>query len=133
MILIDTSAWIAVYRDKTGGLAKRLAEMVGEDRVATTDCIICELLQGTSTQREWASVLRAAEALVLLPLSADDWIESARNFYDLQRRSITIRSTLDCCIAQLALRTNSTLLHVDKDFERIATARPLKLLRLDTV
>ncbi len=133
MILIDTSAWIAVYRDRSGVCAKRMADAVGQERVATSDCIKCELLQGTSSDQEWASVLRAMGELIPIPLSADDWIEAARIFYELQRQSLTVRSTIDCCIAQLAMRTQSTLMHVDKDFERIATVRPLKLLRLDTL
>lgn len=46
-------------------------------------------------------------------------IKSARIFYDLRRKGLTVRSTIDCCIAQLAISYNLILIHNDKDFETI--------------
>jgi len=48
-----------------------------------------------------------------------------------QRASITVRSTIDCLIAQVCVEHDATLLHNDRDFERIASVVPLKHLRLD--
>lgn len=133
MILIDTSVWIAVYRDKSGGIARRLSALVGEEPVATADCITCEVLQGTSSETEWLQIRSAMAALEQLPMSTETWIEAARIFFDLQRKAVTVRSTIDCCIAQLALAHGATLLHLDRDFERIASVRPLTQLRFKAV
>jgi hypothetical protein len=39
-------------------------------------------------------------------------------------------SPIDCCIAQIALDHAIVLLHRDRDFETIATIRPLRQARL---
>lgn len=133
MILIDTSVWIAVYRDRTGGVARRLGAVVGQEAVATADCITCEVLQGTTDSAEWSEVHAALTALEQLPMNTQTWIGAARIFFDLQRQAITVRSTIDCCIAHIAITHGATLLHLDRDFERIATARPLNQFRFEPV
>ena len=133
MILIDTSVWIAIYRDSSGQSARRLSNFAGRDSVATTDCIMCEVLQGTSSDADWSQTHSALSVLDHLPMTHDTWIEAARIFYELQRRGITVRSTIDCCIAQIALTATATLLHLDRDFDRIATVRPLNHVRFDKV
>jgi predicted nucleic acid-binding protein len=44
-------------------------------------------------------------------------------------RGITLRSTIDCLIAQQALEDDAMLLHDDDDFERMREVRSLKTLR----
>jgi predicted nucleic acid-binding protein len=41
---------------------------------------------------------------------------------------VTVRSTLDCLIAQIALEHGLALLHEDRDFESIRRVRPLTTL-----
>ena len=41
-----------------------------------------------------------------------------------------LRSPIDCCIAQIAMEHGALLLHCDKDFEAIASIRPLRQVRL---
>ena len=53
------------------------------------------------------------------------WRDAARIHFDLRRRGRTVRSAIDCCIAQLAIENNLRLLHRDRDFETIAEIRPL--------
>jgi len=40
-------------------------------------------------------------------------------------RALTIKSSIDCCIAQIAIEAGALLLHKDKDFSKIANIRPL--------
>jgi predicted nucleic acid-binding protein len=42
---------------------------------------------------------------------------------------VTVRSTVDCLIAQLVIDHAGILLHEDADFERIRAVRPLRTLR----
>lgn len=45
---------------------------------------------------------------------------AAQIFFDCRRRGITIRSTIDCLITQIAIEQDLVLLHNDKDFEKMA-------------
>jgi predicted nucleic acid-binding protein len=57
------------------------------------------------------------------------WEAAARIFYDLRRQGLTVRSTIDCCIAQAAIDHQAVLIHNDRDFEAIAQVRSLQHLR----
>ncbi|WP_339367618.1 PIN domain-containing protein [Picosynechococcus sp. NKBG042902] len=63
-------------------------------------------------------------------LQPQHWQYAARIYYDLRRGGKTVRSTIDCCIAQLALSYDLVLLHQDRDFEIIKRVRALKEHRL---
>ena len=54
--------------------------------------------------------------------------QAARIYYDCRRRGLTIRSTIDCYIAQLALDHDLAVLHDDRHYEAIRRVRPLKTL-----
>ena len=60
------------------------------------------------------------------------WVFAARIYYDLQRQGLTVRSSIDCCIAQIAIETQLTLIHNDRDFETIQQVRPLLCLRFSS-
>ena len=58
----------------------------------------------------------------------DTYAQAAYLYFSCRRKGITIRSTIDCLIAQTAIDNDLILLHSDKDFERIAAVVPnLKL------
>jgi len=44
-------------------------------------------------------------------------------------KGLTVRSTIDCLIAQLVLEEEGELLHDDDDFDLIARVRPLRASR----
>ena len=63
-------------------------------------------------------------------MEAASWSEAARIYFDLRRVGKTVRSPIDCCIAQIAMDNKALLLHRDRDFEVIAAVRPLRQKRL---
>ena len=131
MILIDTSVWIATYRDPSGATAHALGQLVGSSPIATNGFIRMEVLQGATDDTDWHRIATAFSALVDLPFKPDIWGNAARIYFDLRRLGVTIRSTIDACIAQTALDQQIELIHADRDFDRIFTVRPaLKLRRL---
>lgn len=75
----------------------------------------------------WVSVFRDHSGYV--ELSPSSWQAAARIYYDLRRQGLTVRSPIDCCIAQTALQNDLLLVHNDRDFETIAQVRPLQNLR----
>ena len=130
-ILIDTSLWIAMYRDRTGKLGSRLKAASGGVEPVFARPIALEILQGCSTDAEWSVTLEHLEGQAYLELTAHTWFEAAHIYFDARRLGKTIRSSMDCIVAQLAIANNCLLLHNDRDFETIASIRPLKQRRLD--
>ena len=53
--------------------------------------------------------------------------EAARIYLECRKKGITIRSTIDCLIAQTALEHDLFLLHNDTDFDNMAGVIPLKI------
>jgi hypothetical protein len=128
MYLIDTSVWINILRDKTGILRKNLEEIIQDDPIFLNRFTQMELLQGCKNEQEWQLLevyLNQQDYVIETP---HIFIASARIFYDLRRKGLTVRSVIDCCIAQLAITYNLILIHNDKDFEIIKEIRSLKTL-----
>ena len=128
--LIDTSVWIDVFRDTSGGTASRVRSLVADDDVVLTRFNQLELLQGAADEREWAMLADFLDGQDYVEASGDTWRNAARIYFDLRRRGRTIRSPIDCCIAQLAIENDLRLLHEDRDFETIAEIRPLAAWRI---
>lgn len=57
----------------------------------------------------------------------DDYISAARFYRQTRKTGVTIRNTLDCLIAATCVRAGATLLHSDRDFDRLARCTPLKV------
>ena len=131
MILIDTSLLIEVIRDKSGERAKRLLDHAGDEEIVLSRFAVLELMMGATDDADWRKLYTYITRKQILDASPETWMKAARVYAELRWGGTTIRSTIDCCIAQIALDYNCTLIHNDRDFEAIATVRPLKHLRLD--
>ena len=130
MVIVDTSVWVDVLRDASGDEARAMSDAVGLDEIALTRFTQLELLQGARDEREWGLLDETLETQVYVESGADTWRDAARIYFDLRRVGRTVRSPIDCCIAQLALDHGALLLHRDRDFEAVATIRPLRQSRL---
>ena len=130
MLLIDTSLWVPIYRDPSGSVARHVQGAIGTEEIVFCQFIRAELLQGCRDDRDWARTLEYLDSQSYLEMSLGGWTEAARIYFELRQRGLTVRSTLDCCIAVVALEHALTLLHNDQDFEKVATVRPLKHKRV---
>lgn len=131
-ILIDTSVWIDVFRDAGGDTADHIRSLAVDDDVVLTRFNQLELLQGAADEQEWALLADYLESQDYVETSGGTWRDAARIYFELRRRGRTLRSPIDCCIAQLAIENDLLLLHKDRDFETIAEIRPLAARRIDT-
>ncbi len=105
MILVDTSIWIELQRPgQTLKLPGRL-----QVRLATCGPVIQEVLPGESLARSLTSF---RSALLALP----------------RARGLTIRSSVDCLIAAIALAHPLPVWHQDRDFDAIARFTPLRVI-----
>ena len=124
--IVDTSVWIDVFRDASAGRRRQLESMVDPDDVLLTPFTELELLQGCRDEEEWSLLAAYLETQEYLAPVRETWTAAARIFFDLRRLGKTVRSPIDCCIAQVAIDNGTLLLHRDREFEVIAEIRPLQ-------
>jgi len=125
VVVVDTSVWIDVFRDRTGKRKRRLVELLGADELVLTRFTQLELLQGCRDEREWSLLSGYLDTQDYLEVSPESWRAAARLYFELRRGGKTVRSPIDCCIAQLCLDHGALLLHRDRDFETVASASHL--------
>ena len=126
MILVDTSVWVEVLRDRSGRGRTALERALDGDEAVLCRFHQLELLQGARDEREWGLLHEQLEAQVYLECGPESWAGAARIYFDLRRAGKTVRSPIDCCIAQIAMDHDVLLLHRDRDFEVISEVRPLR-------
>jgi predicted nucleic acid-binding protein len=129
MLLIDTSVWITVFRDRTGKVRQQLETLIDNRKVLLTRFTQLELLQGSFDEKEWNLLSTYLDTQDYIEPTSNSWQAAARIYYDLRRKGLTVRSPIDCCIAQAALEHNLLLIHNDRDFETITKVRSLQHLR----
>lgn len=129
MLLIDTSVWISVFRDRTGQVRPQLETLIADRQIFLTRFTQLELLQGSLNEEEWTILSTYLETQDYIEPTPHSWQLAARIYYDLRRQGLTVRSPIDCCIAQAALDNNLLLIHNDRDFETIAQVRSLQHFR----
>lgn len=128
MILVDTSVWIDFFNGYDSAEAAQLRSFVVDGRPLTIPgLVLTEILLGVRSEADATRIAGVLSAFDTSPeLDSTDY-ENAAALYRLCRsRGITIRSTIDCLIAQLCLRHNYELFSKDRDFARIAEVAPLK-------
>ncbi len=115
MILLDTSAWI--HHLNHGGLSF-------EDLKKISVCppVIQEILQGIRGGRTYRTIHDGLLAIPCLsdPISLDIYIEASEIFRLGRQKGITIRSSIDCLIAAIAIFHKIVVYHRDRDFDLIA-------------
>lgn len=126
MILVDTSVWIEVLKDKSGNTVSEFRTRTGDDVIVFCRFIQLELLQGAKNGLEWKRLDEYLATQYYLETIEMTWRNAARLFFDLRKSGITVRSPIDCCIACIAMEARTLLLHRDRDFEKIAKIAPLE-------
>jgi predicted nucleic acid-binding protein len=125
MILVDTSVWIEILKDKTGRKARAFKRTIGDETYVLSRFNQQELLQAARNEKEWKLLSGYLGTQIYLETSDDTWPAAARIYFDLRRKGLTVQSPIDCCIAQLAIKHGALLLHQDNDFVNIAKVCPL--------
>lgn len=128
MILVDTSVWIDFFNGHESVQAAHLRICIADVRPLTIPgLVLTELLVGMRTEAEANRVADVLAAFDPTPeLDSMDYRKAAEIYRACRRRGLTIRSTIDCLIAQLCLRHGYELLAKDRDFDSIAEVFPLR-------
>jgi predicted nucleic acid-binding protein len=134
VIAVDTSAVIDLLRDRPTALARNLELLIELGQPLGFPAPVAqELLQGARDEGEWRLLSRyVASQEILLP-DQETYRRAAKIYYDCRRAGLTVRSSVDCLIAQLALDRGGFLLADDRDYRAIATVRPLQIVKTVTV
>jgi len=96
MIVVDSSVWIDVLRDKKTPEAERFFAFEDLNVIITGDLILLEVLRGTQNDKHSENVRRRMERFpVVTMLDRNLAIESAKNYRLLRGRGIQVRKTAD--------------------------------------
>lgn len=130
MWLVDSSVWIDYFNGTVTPQTDILNTALGQTDIGLGDIILCEVLQGYRSQKDFDT---ARQALLQFPIymigGTDIAIKSAENFRSLRRQGITVRKTIDCLIATLVIERGFSLLHSDRDFDPFETHLGLDIIR----
>jgi predicted nucleic acid-binding protein len=129
VILVDSSAWIELFRATGSPIHSRLrSALENAAALATTDAILMEVLAGAhdNAERDWLRRLLYSQHFLAIDGPAD--YETAAELYRLCRgKGETPRKLTDCLIAAVAIRSDAELLCEDANFHAIARHAPLRL------
>lgn len=131
-VLVDTSAWVEYLRGTGSPHNVWIREAItAEQPLGWTDPILYELTAGARSP-ERADELRALllRGPMLSVAGLQDWEDAAQLYRTARARGRTVRSSIDCLIAAVAVRTGSPLLATDRDFQELARVSELELVDL---
>lgn len=122
MILVDTSIWIGFLRGRVQLNAERITQLV------TCGPIVQEVLQGLKRTSSAFAFRHAFLRLTRLsdPMPFDTYVKAADIYLQGRLRGYTIRSSIDCLIAAVAIEHDIVVWHADRDFDLIARFTPLR-------
>jgi len=125
MVLVDTSVWIEIFRNRN---PLRLETLVDFDEVVTCLPVIQEVLQGFRDEQAFRLARDSMRALpaVESPLSLAAVEEAVGLYRTARRQGLTVRSSVDCLIAACALRHGLTVLHRGRDYPALAKVSALQ-------
>ena len=126
MYLVDTSVWIDFLRKKETSSVNFLTHIL--DRLlpfGICGVVYQEILQGARSQQQFLTLSQYFSTQTFYEPQNLQTYEAAAQLYSSCRWSgITIRSTIDCLIAQIAIDHNLQLLHNDEDYRQIQSCAP---------
>lgn len=130
MILVDSSVLIGYLRGDDGEAVRKLEAILEKGLVfGISPLIFTEVLQGASSDEDFKLLVEylGSQRFYDLKKGPESYRSAAHIYFELRRKGLTVRSTIDCLIAQTAIENGLHLLHNDADFDRIAGHFPLKI------
>ncbi len=130
MILVDTSVLIDFFKGRKNNSCQKFELILNKGLpFGINSFIFQELLQGAKTDKEYRMLKKYLETQRFYHLNdpINSFAAAARIYFDCQKKGITIRSTIDCLIAQTALEYDLLLLHNDNDFNAMTAVIHLKI------
>ncbi len=133
MILVDTSVLIGYFKG-TNAPPYDTFESIIENNIpfGISNIIYQEVLQGSKTEKEFNQLKEYLQTIPFYDVkkARQSYEESAFNYFTCRKAGLTIRSSINLIIVQIAIENNLYLLHNDHDFVHIAkVVKELKLFK----
>ncbi len=126
-MLVDTSVWIDFLRAEENEPVEKLrAALARGELVGLTGMVFQEILQGADSEERYEEYRDyfGGQTFFHPRDPIDSYADAALLYFACRRQGVTVRSTADCLIAQIAIENEVLLLHNDRDFDRIAEVIP---------
>jgi len=128
MVLIDTTVWIDFFADRQLPHVAVLESLIKKrEDICICGIILTEVLQGIRETSEFRKTQELFNAMIFLPMPYSVFLGAAEIYRNLRRKGITIRNSVDCMIASVAIENDILLLHNDRDFKPIEKHLSLKV------
>jgi predicted nucleic acid-binding protein len=127
MIIVDTPVLIDFFRSKQNDAVEVFSRILDQKTpFSITEHIYQELLQGAASEKDYMQLKRYLDTVPICSVmhGKESYAEAARLFMHCRSKGVTIRNSIDCLIAQIAIEHESRLLHHDRDFDQIAKVVP---------
>jgi predicted nucleic acid-binding protein len=133
MVLVDTSVLIEFLKGRHNLKTDLFDEIIARDiPFGISAFSYQEVLQGARDELEYKKLKEylGSQVIYYPPEGPEIYEKAARLFFDLRRRGVTVRGSIDLLVALTAIENNLMLLHNDRDFDAIATEiSKLKILQ----
>ena len=130
MILVDTSVLVDFFKGTKNDPVLCFVDIIKKKiHFGITSVIYQELLQGAKTKKEYLLLNEylSCQHFFHPKDMVISYEKAAMIYFVCRKKGITVRSTIDCLIAQIAIEHDLFLLHNDKDFEQMAPIVGLEL------
>jgi predicted nucleic acid-binding protein len=130
MIFADTSVLIDFLEGRETESGQRLKTVLQQGiPFGINSFIYQEVLQGAKSEKEYRLLKKYLETQRFYHPKdpVESFAKAAKIYFDCRRKGVTIRSTIDCIIAQTAIEHDLFLLHNDSDYDAMASVIPLKI------
>jgi predicted nucleic acid-binding protein len=118
LILVDSSVWIDYFRGGDTPQVDTLHLLLGTEPLATGDLILTEVLQGFTSDADFARARKLLRSLTIVHLGGTVVaIRAAQNFRRLRALGVSVHKTIDTVIATYCIENRLALLHSDRDFD----------------
>jgi len=129
MIIVDTTVWVDYLRGTRTPQADWFEAQLTRERLGLTDLILCEVLQGITTDGQFDAVQEELLKFAVFETGTVELaVEAALNYRRLRAAGRTVRKTIDSLIATFCLVEGHTLLHNDRDYDPFEDVLGLKVV-----
>ncbi|HET7880119.1 MAG TPA: PIN domain nuclease [Acetobacteraceae bacterium] len=129
MIAVDSSVWIAHFRNAMSRQVTLLRSLFGNEELMVGDIVLLEVLRGAHDERHAVRLAREMHSFDVVAMLGDgNAVQAARNYRSLRSRGITVRAVADLIIGAYCIDRGIPLLHDDRDFDAMQQHLGLRVL-----
>ncbi|WP_291322844.1 PIN domain-containing protein [Desulfonatronospira sp.] len=125
LVLVDTTVWVHYLRGGNPEVKDRIVPLILENRLATADIIIMELLRGVNSEKNFQILHDDLVALPRLVMDAATWKLAWKSGYQLRKAGVNV-PLADTLIAVIAVQYGCVLLHSDQHFSMLSDTLELR-------